>query len=200
MGTFCFGGMHHQWQRNVRDRAEFQGYQLSWSEKACLLSRETLWCLWWLQPFFPWGSFGAVQTGDPTRSLLGLNPQAKHGEMPDPSHHLLIPGSKSLGVQKFWVMAKTFPPSYSYAILHLLNRRSELSRVSPLAASWTFQLLFWLFSGLKHQVWFAHSSSRQTPMYRAVRACFCWGNRTVQFSSLQHSAHDFFSECCPLHL
>lgn len=99
---------------------------------------------------------------------------------------------------------RLLPPSYSYAILHLLNRRSELSRVSPLAASWFFLLLFWLFSGLKHQVWFTRSSSCQTPMYRAVRVCFCWGNRTVWFSSLQHSAHTVFSqktrECCPLHL
>lgn len=112
MGTFSFGGMHHQWHRNVRDRAEFQGYQLSWTEKVCLLSRGTLWCLWWLQPFFP------EVVLEPCRlvtlqSLLGLDPQARPGEMPDPSHHLLIPGSRNLGVSKILSYGKDFSPPHT---------------------------------------------------------------------------------------
>ncbi|KAK4818289.1 hypothetical protein QYF61_010431 [Mycteria americana] len=40
--------------------------------------------------------FGAMQTGDATRSLLGLEPQARHREMRDPLHRLVILGSQQV--------------------------------------------------------------------------------------------------------
>lgn len=168
---------------------------LEWKEECpstCLLSRGTLWCLWWL---FPLRQFWSRADWWPYKKPLGPESAGKAWGNAWPITPPGYPWEKNFWCAKIVSYGIDFSPSYSYATLHLLNRRSELSRVSPLAASWIFLLLFWLFSGLKHQVWFTHSSSCQTPMYRAVRVCFCWGNRTVRFPvcSIQPTCF-FFSE------
>lgn len=81
----------------------------------------------------------------PYKASWGWTPRQGMGKCL--THHTtcLSLGAEIWVYQKFSVMEKTFPPSYSCATLHLLSRRSELSRVSPLATTWNFLLLLWLF-------------------------------------------------------
>lgn len=138
------------------------------------------------------------------QSLLGLDPQARHGEMPDPSHHLLIPGSRNLGVSKILSYGKDFSPLILLCHITFVKQKVRAFQSFPVGNNLKFPAAPLTFQG-SGASGLVHSQFKLSNFHvQSSQGMFLLGKSNSTFSSLQHSAHMVFSwetrECFPLNL